>query len=61
MLFRSYLYLHAPSVKKALEMQSVLSFSAQVMLAQDQENYSLLSEQEQDFLLHWEAETYRKR
>ena len=42
-------------------MQSVLSFSAQVMLAQDQENYNLLSEQEQDFLLHWEAETYRKR
>ncbi len=60
-LYRGYLYLHAPSVKKALEMQSVLSFSAQVMLAQDQENYNLLSEQEQDFLLHWEAETYRKR
>lgn len=59
-LYHGQLYIHAQSVKKALEIQSVLSFSAQVMLAQQGEKCRLLSEQEQDFLLQWEAEKYRK-
>ncbi len=58
--YQKEIYLHAPSVKKALEMQSVLSFSAQVMLANAGHECHMLSRQEQDFLLGWDAEKYRK-
>lgn len=58
--YQKEIYLHAPSVKKALEMQSVLSFSAQVMLANAGHECHTLSRQEQDFLLGWDAEKYRK-
>lgn len=60
-VYQDRLYIHAESVRKALEIQSVLSFAAQVM----QENYghkcSFLTEREQDFLLDWDAEKYRKQ
>lgn len=58
--YQNELYLCAPSVKKALEMQSVLSFSAQVMMGNAGHTYHMLSEQEQNFLLGWDAEKYRK-
>ncbi len=54
------LYIIADSVKKALETQSVMSFSAQVMLLNDGHECNLLSDQEQNFLLNWDAEKYRK-
>ncbi len=54
------LYIRATSVKKAMEIQSVLSFSAQVMSRVDNKICNLLSEQEQNFLLHWDAEKYRQ-
>ena len=54
------LYILADSVKKALETQSVLSFSAQVMLLNSGEECNLLSEEEQNMLINWEAEKYRK-
>ena len=54
------LYIHADSVKKALETQSVLSFSAQVMLLNKGEECEMLSEEERNFLLNWDAEKYRK-
>lgn len=54
------LYLLAPSVKKALEMQSVLSFSAQVDRLNDGAACDVLSDWEQNFLLNWETETYRR-
>lgn len=54
------LYIHANSVKKALETQSVLSFSAQVMLLNKDEECEMLSEEERNFLLNWDAEKYRK-
>lgn len=54
------LYIHAISVKKALEIQSVLSFCAQVMLLNKNEECIVLSEEEQNFLLNWDAEKYRK-
>lgn len=54
------LYIHADSVKKALEIQSVLSFSAQVMALNQGVECSLLSEEEKNFLLNWDAEKYRK-
>lgn len=54
------LYILADSVKKALETQSVLSFSAQVMLLNNGEECNLLSKEEQNMLINWEAEKYRK-
>ena len=54
------LYIVADSVKKALEIQSVMSFSAQVMELNDRVECSLLSDQEQNYLLNWDAEKYRK-
>ena len=54
------LYINATSVKKAMEIQSVLSFSAQVMAHVPDDNCNLLPDQEQNFLLHWDAEKYRQ-
>ena len=54
------LYIIANSVKKAMEIQSVMSFSAQVMFLNDGYEYNLLSDQEQNSLLDWDAEKYRK-
>lgn len=54
------LYILADSVKKALETQSVLSFSAQVMVLNHGKACKLLSEKEQNELLNWDAEKYRK-
>ena len=54
------LYIISDSVKKAMEIQSVMSFSAQVMQHNIGFECDLLSEQEQNFLLNWDAEKYRK-
>lgn len=54
------LYIAANSVKKAMETQSVMSFSAQVMSINDGFETNLLSDEEQNFLLNWDAEKYRK-
>ncbi|MGN1167359.1 MAG: class II aldolase/adducin family protein [Lachnospiraceae bacterium] len=58
--WNSNYYLVADSVKKAMETQSVMSFSAQVMLLNRNCKCNLLSEQEQNFLLNWDAEKYRR-
>lgn len=58
--YKNNLYVCAESVKKALEIQSVLSFSAQVMRINEGQECNFLSSMEQDFLLHWDAEKYRK-
>ncbi len=58
--FRGALYINAESVRKALEIQSVLSFSAQVMQLNRGYECNLLSGSEQNFLLNWDAEKYRK-
>lgn len=58
--FKGNLYIHAESVKKAMEIQSVLSFSAQVMELNRNVECCLLSEEEKNFLLNWDAEKYRK-
>lgn len=59
--YKDDLYINAESVKKALEIQSVLSFSAQVMELNHGYECNLLSDQEQNFLLNWDAEKYRKK
>lgn len=58
--YKNKLYICAESVKKALEIQSVLSFSAQVMRINENYECNYLSDTEQNFLLHWDAEAYRK-
>lgn len=58
--YEGILYIVADSVKKALETQSVMSFSAQVMSLNEGYECNFLSEEEQDFLLDWDAEKYRK-
>lgn len=59
-IHRHNIYIHADSVKKALEIQSVLSFSAQVMSINQHTECALLSEEVKNFLLNWDAEKYRK-
>lgn len=58
--YKGQLYIVADSVKKAMETQSVMSFSAQVMFLNKEANCNYLSDQEQNFLLDWDAEKYRK-
>jgi len=58
--YKKNLFICAKSVKKALEIQSVLSFSAQVMNMNKAYECNFLSDSEQNFLLHWDAEKYRK-
>ena len=57
---RDEIYLLADSVRKAMEIQSVLGFSARVMGLNKGKTSNYLSEEEQDLLLNWEAERYRK-
>lgn len=59
--YENQMYIISESVKKALEIQSVLSFSAQVMKYNMNLNCSFLSEKEKDYLLDWDAEKYRKQ
>jgi hypothetical protein len=58
--WKENLYVVAASVKKAMEVQSVLSFSAQVMAHVPENECNLLSDSEQNYLLHWDAEKYRQ-
>lgn len=55
------LYIHSASVRKAMEIQSVLSFSAQVMSVNGNTPCEYLTDRERDHLLNWEAEKYRQR
>jgi len=58
--YNDNMYIHASSVKKAMEIQSVLSFDAQVMTLNDGKECQLLSQEEKNFLLNWDAEKYRR-
>lgn len=54
------LFISADSVKKALEIQSVMSFGVQVMHINKGTECNLLSVDQQNELLNWDAEKYRK-
>lgn len=54
------IYISAVNIKKAKEIESVLSFSAQVLYLNKDFNVDLLDESEQNFLLNWDAEKYRQ-
>lgn len=58
--YHGNLYIVALSVKKAFEIQSVLSFSAQIAMQNQEYEMNYLSEQEQNFLMNWEVEKYRR-
>lgn len=58
--YNNCLYILADNVKKAFEIQSVLSFSAQVSKNNCGYLLNYLSEQEQNYLLNWDAEKFRR-
>lgn len=53
-------YAVAADVKKAKEIESLFSFTAEVVSNNKEEDLVLLSDEEQNFLLNWDAEKYRK-
>ncbi len=54
------LFIRADSVKKAREIESVLAFSARIAACNGGHAMDRLTEQEQGFLLNWDAEKYRR-
>ena len=59
--FRGYFYILAESVKKAQEIENVMSFAAQVKAANLSHEMNYLSEGQQDELLNWDAEKFRRQ
>lgn len=59
--YRGRFYILAESVKKAQEIENVMSFAAQVQAANLSHGMNYLSEGQQDELLNWDAEKYRRR
>lgn len=58
--YRRHIYIVAESVKKAQEIENVMSFGAQVQIANLGKKMNYLSESEQDELLNWDSEKYRR-
>ncbi len=58
--YRKHIYIVAESVKKAQEIENVMSFGAQVQMANLGQEMNYLSESEQDELLNWDCEKYRR-
>ena len=59
-IFKDNVYLVAETVKKAKDIESLLAFTMEVLLFNQSEKITFLSEQEQNFLLNWDSEKYRK-
>lgn len=59
--YKGYFYILAESVKKAQEIENVMSFAAQVQAANLSHEMQYLSEGQQDALLNWDAEKYRRK
>ncbi|MDE7246482.1 MAG: class II aldolase/adducin family protein, partial [Lachnospiraceae bacterium] len=59
--FKEHFYILAESVKKAQEIENVMSFAAQVQMANLSYEMNYLSEGQQDALLNWDAEKYRRK
>ena len=58
--FENEFFVIAPNVKKAKEGDSVLSFNLQVLGLHKNNEMDFLTEEEQNFLLNWDSEKYRK-
>lgn len=59
--YEGHFYILAESVKKAQEIENVMSFAAQVQMADLTHEMAYLSEGQQDALLNWDAEKYRRQ
>ena len=60
-IYGKHLYIRAVSLRKAKEIEDVLTFSAHVAMHNNNESIDYLSVQEQNFLLNWEDEKYRQK
>lgn len=60
LLIDGALYLIANTLRKAREMETVISFTAQVAMLNQGKEMQLLSGAEQNYLLNWDAEKFRK-
>ncbi len=58
--YRRHIYIVAESVKKAQEIENVMSFAAQVQTANLKKKMNYLNEDQQDELLNWDSEKYRR-
>lgn len=58
--YRRHIYIVAESVKKAQEIENVMSFAAQVQTANLKKKMNYLDEDQQDELLNWDSEKYRR-
>lgn len=58
--YRGRFYIVAESVKKAQEIENVMSFAIQVQAANSEHDMNYLSEGQQDELLNWDSEKYRR-
>lgn len=59
--YKERFYILAESVKKAQEIENVMSFAAQVQTANLSHEMHYLNEGQQDALLNWDAEKYRRK
>ena len=59
--YKEHFYILAESVKKAQEIENVMSFAAQVQAANLSHETNVLDEGQQDALLNWDAEKYRRQ
>ena len=59
--YGEHFYILAESVKKAQEIENVMSFAAQVQAANLTHEMIYLNEGKQDDLLNWESEKYRRK
>lgn len=59
--YQGRFYILAESVKKAQEIENVMSFAAKVQAANLSCGMNYLSEGQQDELLNWDAEKYRRK
>lgn len=58
--YKKHFYAVASDVKKAKEIESLFSFTAEIVENNEAQDLMLLSDEEQNFLLNWDAEKYRK-
>lgn len=53
-------FIAAENIKKAKDIESVLSFTAKIFLCEKDNDVNVINEKETDFLLNWNSEKYRR-
>lgn len=59
-IFGDSVFIAAPTVRKAKEIESLLDFTAEIYLHSPDGKWDCLPEKEADFLLNWDSEKYRR-